>query len=113
MNMDTLAMIFGLTKGVYSPSMPAMSEEDMAGVQDGFDRTSILQKCQSMNACTEEMRNRKEYKEAKEYLEEHPEKLAECLHMPQDVDPLLFSASGFDRWATFYAAQDIALAKNM
>jgi hypothetical protein len=114
MNMDMLSMIFGMAKGSYSPSMPQMSEEVLADVQDGFDRTSILQKCQSMNSCTKEMRDRKEYKEAKEYLESHPEKLADYLRMPAAKgDSMFLSPSDFERWVDYYAALDITQSKNM
>lgn len=113
MNMDMLAMIFGMTKGRYSPSMPSMSDGDMADIQDGFDRTSILQKCRSINSCTKEMRDRKEYQEAKEYLESHPEKLADYLHMPTKADPIFLSLSNFERWAGYYAALDITQPKNI
>lgn len=111
MNMDMLSMIFGMAKGSYTPTMPQMSEEVMADVQDGFDRTSILQKCQSMNACTNEMRDRKEYKEAKEYLESHPKKLADYLRMPAKGDSVLLSQSDFERWVDYYAALDSTLSK--
>jgi len=113
MNMDMLDMIFGMTKGRYSPSMPSMPEGDMADIQDGFDRASILQKCQGINSCTKEMRDRKEYKEAKEYLESHPEELANYLHMPTKADgtDILF-LSNFERWAGYYAALDITQPKN-
>jgi hypothetical protein len=113
MNMDMLDMIFGMTKGRYSPSMPSMPEGDMADIQDGFDRASILQKCQGINSCTKEMRDRKEYKEAKEYLESHPEELANYLHMPTKADKVdtLF-LDGFERWAGYYAALDITQPKN-